>query len=404
MTSDGTQAPLRKYRVTKPGFATRCVAAVVLTILFAVYFARFASRDLQDQVVLGSLAAVAVMFLIRSAWTRRPTTYIRRAPTATSAVSAEQIEMLTDLHRFVDAEDAARNLLAAEPENHDGYETLARALLKQRRPTEALAAAQSALTIKPTSAHAMYLRALSMSDLHMPLRAIASLDEAIQIRPSSPQLHAAKAHQHLNIGRLGLLNRGPWPRRKHRSFSHESAQRALELDPTSAFAMGTLAAAKESLGDTDGAIVTYEQALSLDPGNARNMFALGKLVLRQRELERGATLIFAAVSLDPSLGPCASREFIPNSRVYNIAMMAWIITALLMAVWIVMALMGDVGFLRLYLAAGVLTGLRGILTWAKRASNMDYPEELQSRIVDFQDSVSGFEPAPPPTTTVERIK
>lgn len=403
MDESHTEPSLHKYRVTRPEFYTRCAVVVAVVCVFAFSFGRFLRLDLRDQLVIGSLAGIALALAVWFAWKRRPTTYIRRVPTATATMSINQIETLTDLNRLIDAEDASRNLIAANPDNHRAYETLARALLQQRRPTEALAAAESSLAIEPSSSHASYLRASAQSGLKKPLRAIASLDQAIEASPTTTHLHVAKARQHLEIGRLGFLNRGPRPRRKHRTLSHDAAQRAVELDPTSDAAIRALAAAKESLGDVDGAMAAYEQSVSLHPENASGVFALGRLTMRNGDLGQGATLLMSAVSLDPSLGRQASQEFIPRSRVYDIAMMAWIITALLTVVWIVMALLGNVGFLRIYLACGVLVGLRGVLNWAKRKTNLEYPPELQRRIEFFQESVSAFDSGKPPPTTVERI-
>jgi len=173
-------------------------------------------------------------------------------------------QTLLTLHRYADAERAARTLLSTGPDSADALRILAAALMEQNRDDEALDAAKNAVRLQPEYPQGLVLLAdlYRRSGDHVRARETASA--AVTAAPHLWTTYYTRAHARLGSprpdprGALADIEEA-WRLAPHNSSVHNmygmclgamkqrkqaraAYEEALRLDPTNAFALNNLAA------------------------------------------------------------------------------------------------------------------------------------------------------------------
>lgn len=100
---------------------------------------------------------------------------------------------LLDEERFVAAEDAFREVLRFDPDDHEAWNNLGRALQGQNDPTAALDAYEQALALRPRYAEAF-------NNIGVAYRSLGQVGEAIQAYRQAIALNRQLGAAHYNIG------------------------------------------------------------------------------------------------------------------------------------------------------------------------------------------------------------
>jgi len=200
-------------------------------------------------------------------------------------VHGERARVLLSLGRDQDAARAARDGLAADPQNWWLHGLLSLALYRMGRLGEALGAATTAVALAPEESWGHQLRALALRRLGRRRAAVAAASEAVRLDASS-----AEAWNVLSWAELGALH----PRR-----ARAAARRALELAPAATSGHHAMARVALDWGSPGEAERHCRAILAVDPGDADAMNLLG-MALRRRLRPRAAIAAFAAAAeLDP---------------------------------------------------------------------------------------------------------
>ena len=217
---------------------------------------------------------------------------------------AERVELAAGDSRA--AERRLREVVGRDPSRVEGWRALGRVLEETDRLDEAVDTYRRGLAEVPGDGllHARLGAALGRQGRDG--EAEASLRRASELlRPGSASVHGALAGF--------LLRRGEW------AAAAAEARRAVELDPASAPAWNHLAAAREELGEADGAMEAYGRALTADPGFWRAEFNRALLLRRQERWQEAAAGYRAVLRQAPGhakshyelgllyLGPLADR-------------------------------------------------------------------------------------------------
>jgi tetratricopeptide (TPR) repeat protein len=214
------------------------------------------------------LAAVAGFFF----WTRRAPSPRPTAPAAAPALPAE--------------ERALREAVARLPRDADAHRALARTLLDQRRPFEALWQFRQALDLRPADSDTPVAMARALSEAGLPSLAGPLLHHYLSRAPTDPGACLAMARAALAAARpedaLATLGRAG-------STSAKDAQvQLLQGD------------ARGALGDTTGARAAYQRAAALEPVSAASFDRLGRLALSQGQWEAAKSALRAAREREPA--------------------------------------------------------------------------------------------------------
>lgn len=187
--------------------------------------------------------------------------------------------------RPAEAEAAARDGLAADPENWWLHGLLSMAHYRQRRPRAALAAADAAVALAPDEPWGHELRAFALHGIGRRRSALAAAREAVRLDPGS-----AQAWDLLSWTELNVLH----PRR-----ARAAAKRALELDPSAATGHYALARVAVHWGAPNEAERHARAILAGDPTDADAANLLGA-TLQRRFKHRAAVVAYVkALELDP---------------------------------------------------------------------------------------------------------
>ena len=171
--------------------------------------------------------------------------------TDTAETARAKGEALLDLGRPADAEPLLRSALLEDPKDVEALGLLARCLIAQGRPDEAVEYASEAIAAEPDDPDGHYLLALSRVGTKQYVPAEQAIQAAIERAPLWSPLHGVYA---------GILLAQDRP-----GEAAEVAARARSLDPANAGAATQHAAALLQLGRLDQAEEAVGDALRLDP-------------------------------------------------------------------------------------------------------------------------------------------
>ncbi len=196
-------------------------------------------------------------------------------------------QALLDVGRTDDAAGAFREAVATDPEAPEAHCRLAHALLAGEHFEAAREQAGTAASLDPGDEWPHRIRALALIRLKRPKEAVVAAEEAVRLDPE-----LAAAHRVLSDARLAA---------KDRRGARDAAQRAVELDPDTSnghLTLGEVAFAEARYPEAER---HYRKALELDPEDAPTINNLGVVLERRGRGDEAAELYDRAGRLDPSL-------------------------------------------------------------------------------------------------------
>jgi tetratricopeptide (TPR) repeat protein len=194
-------------------------------------------------------------------------------------------ELLQEQHRYDDAVEQWRALIAKVPGVPSWHTQLGFALLDGGRSEEALAELRQVLELRPQLADPHV-------NLAMALKQDGQLDAAEAQLRVALERDAGSAAAGLNLAML-MADQG------RLDEADEQYQQVLEADPQSADARFGLATVYERQGREDEAVAGYRQALAIDPEMVRAGNNLGHLLANQGHADEALTILQRSVTIDP---------------------------------------------------------------------------------------------------------
>lgn len=213
--------------------------------------------------------------------------------------------------RIAEAVSGYRRLLAAAPDQADGWHLLGTALLQSARPAPAAACIGRALVSAPERHDFRLNLGYALIDADRPAEALAELETACRRRPEVSALWSARAAANKRLGDMAaaerafraaiLLDPADFAPLYNRALAHHEAGdsagaiaaygRALALQPGSGPTIANRAQALKAEGCADAALRDFRRALLLTPGNATLLNDLGVLLWDGNET-RGAIALY----------------------------------------------------------------------------------------------------------------
>jgi tetratricopeptide (TPR) repeat protein len=198
-----------------------------------------------------------------------------------------RVEQLRLLARFEDAERAAREALAASPNDPGLLLALAAVLHESGRFVDGLAAAEAAAAAAPEFDRPHVVRAALLSGLGRHEEAVEAAYRALTLAPEETPGATMYAQVLKQAGRL--------------PEAAQAARRVVALDPNSPAAHFLLADVTSDLGDRETARRAYEEVLRLDPQHAEARHDLAVLDARGHRPARALRGLIDAGMLAPGM-------------------------------------------------------------------------------------------------------
>lgn len=211
--------------------------------------------------------------------------------------TADRFVLLLKLGRAAEAERAAREHIAAEPESFQGYYYLAQALLALSRYTEALEVSERVLALAPNLWFAHTQRSALLEDMGRLTESVEAAQSALRFDHAEPAVHLRLA------AALWAAGRG-----EEGDAVTSDARRLFPEDPDILYNSGLVALRR---GNMDAVAEAAERGLALDPTNpgfhmlagvaaghqAENKLPEGRV--RQHRFREAEQLLADAVRLHP---------------------------------------------------------------------------------------------------------
>jgi predicted TPR repeat methyltransferase len=201
---------------------------------------------------------------------------------------AEQLRAATELvhaGRFLQAEAAARQVLARQPRNAEAHYVLALSAMFQKRPGEALPSIDKAIAADRSAAQYPLLRGLCLAGTGRADDAIAAYRQALALRPAYFEAWA-------NLGNLLETKR-------RFAEAEEAYVRALGLKPGAAPVLNGLGMCLLARGEAEQAADAFARAVAADPGLAVAHNNLGHTLGRMNRRDEAIRHLEEAVRLRP---------------------------------------------------------------------------------------------------------
>jgi len=180
---------------------------------------------------------------------------------------------LNTLGRHTPAILALRAALRLAPAAAIAHFNLGNALTSAGRRAEAAQCFLTALRIEPGFARAAVNLSARLRELGAPEAALQAADLAVHALPDLPQAHLAQACVHYDLGRF--------------TEAETCLRRALALQPGWAVALANLGLVRAAAGRPADALCAYNDAISVDPGNAQARFGRATCLLSLGDFARG---------------------------------------------------------------------------------------------------------------------
>jgi tetratricopeptide (TPR) repeat protein len=192
-------------------------------------------------------------------------------------------EIYLELGRYDDSEKTFNAALALNPASPSAMAGLGQLALRKKEYGDAVMYFRAALKAAPEANRLHYSLAMAyrgLGDMDNAQRQLA-LRGTVGVRPPDPvvdqlQLLTEGERVHLVRGRLAFAS----------GRFEEAADEfgaAVEADPTSARALINLGTSVAQLGDLDGAVERFQQALAIDSGQTTAHFNLGSLLVSRNQ-------------------------------------------------------------------------------------------------------------------------
>jgi tetratricopeptide (TPR) repeat protein len=164
----------------------------------------------------------------------------------------DRLNLLLDLRRYAEAEKAARDAIAREPQQASAYTHLARALLAQNKK-EAIEAAKEGVRKAPQDAWAVGTLACVLNWFSNFKEALEPAEQAVKLNPRYAWAYAMLANILYNLGRF--------------KEAHERTVEGLRLDPLSESLFRWKGWAEHKLNNHEQALQTGEEGLKHHPNS-----------------------------------------------------------------------------------------------------------------------------------------
>ncbi len=201
---------------------------------------------------------------------------------------AEQLRAATDLvhaGRFLQAEAAARQVLARQPRNAGAHYLLGLSALFQNRHADALPPVEKAMALDGANAQYPFVRAICLASLGRPEEAVAAYRRAVALRPEFFEAWA-------NLGNL-------LETRREFAGAEEAYRRAEQLRPGVAPVQNGLGMCLLAREDLAGAAQAFGRAVQADPAFATAHNNLGHTLGKLRQVDAAIAHLQEAVRLRP---------------------------------------------------------------------------------------------------------
>lgn len=187
----------------------------------------------------------------------------------------ERLNLLIGLRRYADAEKAAREAIARDPNWGPGYTHLARALINLNRADDAIEAAREGVRKAPKDAWAVGTLACAMNWFNRPKEAIGPAEEAVRLDPTYAWAYAMLANLYFNLNRFQDARR--------------TATDGMKYDPESESLFRWKGWAEHSLKRYRDALATAEAGVKKHPNSHLLLNLLGRVKwsLAERKWFRG---------------------------------------------------------------------------------------------------------------------
>jgi tetratricopeptide (TPR) repeat protein len=203
------------------------------------------------------------------------------------SAALERVEQLRLLGRLDDAERAAREALAAEPEDAALLTALAAVLCSAGRHAEGLEAVSAATAAAPEAERSHRLRALLLSAVGRHQEAVDAAYRSVTFAPEEPYTGIAYAQVLQRAGRLAA--------------AEQAARQVVSLDPECASAHFLLADIASDRGNRAVARRAYEETLRIDPQHAAARHDLAVLDARRHRPALALRGLVEAGMLEPGM-------------------------------------------------------------------------------------------------------
>ena len=206
----------------------------------------------------------------------------------------QKAEAASDLQRYDQAEQMARQAIAIDPSLADAFGSLSRALIGQNRYEEAAEVAREAIGLEPDFWWYHSLLARCQLGMKQSKQAVATAEEAVRLAPYLPYVH-------------DLLGDVRMAREQYQS-AMESYERGLQLDGEHTGCLAGKGRVLIELGRYPEAESFYRAVLEQQPMNSVALNNLGVCLEGQKDHKRAALAYKAAVLL---IRPAITQNRIP---------------------------------------------------------------------------------------------
>lgn len=252
-----------------------------------------------------------------------PPVRVRAGDASTDEMGTLLLQVMTETPQaaLLLAEAAGVHALEKRPDDWLALNSLAHALMGQRRVDEAIERLRQALAARPQFVHAHFNLGAALMETSRHAEAIESFRAALAIDANFARAYSGLGHAWLTLGRsqeglaalrralaldpslaeahynlgVALLSLGSWPE------AIDALRVAVRLEPDDAMAHSNLGAGLQSAGRGVEASAAYLRALELEPRLAQAHNNLGRLLMDQGDLEGAAMRFRRAIESDPSL-------------------------------------------------------------------------------------------------------
>lgn len=208
----------------------------------------------------------------------------------------ERLNLLIGLRRYADAEKAAREAIARNPNWGPGYTHLARALINLNRADEAIEAAREGIRKTPKDAWAVGTLACALNWFNRTKEALGAAEEAVRLDPTYAWSYAMLANIYFNLNRF--------------TDARRAAADGMKYDPESESLFRWKGWAEHSLNRYRDCLATAEAGVMTHPNSHLLLNLLGRVKwsLAERKWVRGRmalhreadTALAEAVRLNPA--------------------------------------------------------------------------------------------------------
>jgi tetratricopeptide (TPR) repeat protein len=196
----------------------------------------------------------------------------RHAPDKRLALN-RLVEIAFATRNFETCIEFARRALRIDGNQPRVWLRLASSLVRMERADEALAAADQAVARAPDSPQVHAVQALALALAGRFDEAFHALDKAKRLDPDSPRVWADRAYVLKRAGRY--------------TDALEAFQQSVVHNPAGIDNRINLALLYQDLGQLDQAVSQIDEAIKVDPNNARAHFARAELLLLQGDYRNG---------------------------------------------------------------------------------------------------------------------